>query len=177
MHILLGILAAAGALYFWLNRARDAAHATRELTDMATDVLGAARRFGFRRRADQHPVESIDDPRLAGAALATAFLEMGKFPTEEQKQTLLRSVQSTYGMDKAAADEALILGHWLVSECGTIDAAVSRLGKKLLRRGGQEALDPVLSMVKEFVGDAGLSEKQSDALQELARVFRRTGRG
>ncbi|MBM7069237.1 hypothetical protein [Actibacterium sp. 188UL27-1] len=176
MHILLGVLAAAGALYFWLSRARDAAHATRELTDMATDVLGAARRFGFRRRADQHPVESIDEERLAGSALAIAFLEMGKFPTEEQKQTLLRSVQSTYGMDKPAAEEAMILGHWLVSECGTIDAAVSRLAKKLLRLGGQDALNPVLEMVKGFTGDAGLSDKQTDAVQEVARIFRRTGR-
>ena len=42
--------------YFWIQRARTAADAARELTGVAQDVMAAARRFGFRRRHDMHPV-------------------------------------------------------------------------------------------------------------------------
>jgi hypothetical protein len=41
-----------------MNRARNAAHVASDVVDMAETVLGAARRFGFRRKADRHPVES-----------------------------------------------------------------------------------------------------------------------
>ncbi|MEL6522935.1 MAG: hypothetical protein AAFQ66_18335 [Pseudomonadota bacterium] len=174
MHILLGILAVAGGVFYWLHRARDAAEAVDVVTDMATDVLGAARRFGFRRRADQHPVESIEDESLAGAALTMAFAELGSMPTEEQKRMLQQGFADTYNLDNKAAEEAMILGHWLISECGTTDAAVTRLAKKLLRIGGQSAVDPVLELVKTVVGPSGLSERQRDALQEVARIFRRT---
>ena len=53
----LGFLAGA---YFWMIRARAAADAARDLTGVAQDVMAAARRFGFRRRLNTHPVESLE---------------------------------------------------------------------------------------------------------------------
>ena len=56
------------AAYSWANRARNAAHMTNDLAGMASDVLFAARRFGFGRKLNLHPAYSIDDPKLATAA-------------------------------------------------------------------------------------------------------------
>ncbi|QLQ20376.1 MAG: hypothetical protein HZT43_19915 [Exiguobacterium profundum] len=56
---LLGALAA--GYYFW-RRSRNAANIATELMDVASDVRLAARRFGFKRQADIHPVEAVEDP-------------------------------------------------------------------------------------------------------------------
>ena len=114
---LIGVVAAA---YFWANRARNAAHIGQDLVDVASDVLSAARRFGFRRRANVHPVESVDDTRLATGALGLAFLELGSLPTAEDHQTLIRSLQSHLGLSVNDADEMLVLGRWLINETDQI---------------------------------------------------------
>ena len=77
MPFLLALVAIAAGLYFWTLRARNAAEAARELGDMAADVMSAARRFGFRRRANIHPVDSIDDASVAMGALTVALAELG----------------------------------------------------------------------------------------------------
>ena len=48
MPFIMGLLAVALGGYFGMNRARNAAHMAGDPADMAQDVLGAARRFGFR---------------------------------------------------------------------------------------------------------------------------------
>ena len=103
---ILGLLAAA---VIWVNRARAAADATRELTGVAQDVMAAARRFGFRRRLNLHPVESLDDPDIAVAGAGIAFLELGGLPTAEQQDRLVVSLQSHLGQSREKAEEALIL--------------------------------------------------------------------
>ncbi|MDO5642443.1 MAG: hypothetical protein Q4G26_08690 [Paracoccus sp. (in: a-proteobacteria)] len=47
--------------------ARDA---TREIGNDIDDLANAPRRFGFRRRANAHPVEGVEDPALARSACA-----------------------------------------------------------------------------------------------------------
>ena len=77
MPFILGLLGLIAAAYFWANRARNAANMTNDLAGMASDVLSAARRFGFSRKLNLHPVESIDDPKLVTAACnPTSILPM-----------------------------------------------------------------------------------------------------
>ena len=63
MHVLAGLLALAIGIYFFFIRARNAAHIADEVADMAQTAVGAARRFGFRRRANvaESPGSSPDD--------------------------------------------------------------------------------------------------------------------
>ena len=77
MPFIIGLIGLTTAAYFWANRARNAANMTNDLAGMASDVLSAARRFGFSRKLNLHPVESIDDPKLATAACnPTSILPM-----------------------------------------------------------------------------------------------------
>jgi hypothetical protein len=41
MPFIMALLAIAAGGYFWMNRARNAAHVVQDLADMAGDVLGA----------------------------------------------------------------------------------------------------------------------------------------
>jgi len=170
--LLVAIIGIAATVYFFLNRARNAAHLAGDLVDVAKDVQLAARRFGFRRKTNVHPVENVEDSNLAIAALAIAFQELDGLPTREQRSKLTFQLQTQLHMDRDAAEEAIVLGRWLVSQCGGTDAAVSRLSRKVYRLSGAEALHPLMSIIKGCLPDSGLSQRQTEALDDLRTAFR-----
>lgn len=161
--------------YFWIQRARMAADATRELTGVAQDVMAAARRFGFRRRHDMHPVESLEDPDVAIAGSGVAFLELGGLPTAEQQDKLIVSLQSRLGSSRGKAEEALILGRWLVTESGGAQQGLERLTRRLYKMRGAQSFQPLMSVLKDIAAagrDDSVSARQREALAEIARLYR-----
>lgn len=167
----LGILA---TVVYFVMRARNAAHVAGELADMANDVRLAARRFGFRRKTNLHPVETIEDPKLAIGAIATAFLELDDLPTKEQRGALEGAMRQVFDLGQQGAQEVTVLGHWFVSECGGAEQAVTRLARKLFKLQGKEAFQPLLEVVNATVsaGSGGLNPAQKSALDEIKRAFR-----
>jgi hypothetical protein len=174
MPFILGLIALAGAAYIWIIRARNAAEITHEITGVASDVMAAARRFGFRRRLNTHPVDSLEDPDIAVASAALAFLEMSGLPTTEQQNAMIVSLQSTLTMSHDKAEEALILGRWLVTECHGPVPAFARLTKRLYKLKGTQSFDPLMAVLNDVAksGRTGLTEQQKDALAELTRLYR-----
>ncbi|MEL7257272.1 MAG: hypothetical protein AAFN80_05425 [Pseudomonadota bacterium] len=174
MHILVGLLGVAAAVYFFFIRARHAADVAHDVVEMASDVRSAARRFGFKRKTNIHPVETIEDPNLAIAAVATAFVEMDDLPTKEQRDALDQALRSQLGMDASTSQEATILGHWFVSECHGPETAVPRLSRKLFKLNGKESFEPLLNVINTAVsaGSGELNQNQRDALDEVRRAFR-----
>ena len=167
---ILGVLAAAA---FWILRARNVAHAATELADVANDVRLAARRFGFRRRSGQHPVEGIDDEKVAIATLGIAILELDHLPAREQQIALGRGLQRELGVNLDGAEELMVLGRWLMNECGGAEPAVARVARRLYKIGGGAAFAPLMGVVKDIAsaGD-GISDRQKQALDALKRAFR-----
>ena len=133
MRYVIGLIALIGAAYFWAQRVRGAAQIGQELSGMASDVLAAARRFGFRRRGAEHPVESLQDADVAIAGAAIAFLELGEMPNAEQQDNVLRSLQSRLNMPHDGAQEAMIPGRWLMAESGGAQPGFTRLVRKLAK--------------------------------------------
>lgn len=175
MPVLIALLGAAVALYFFVNRARSAATIATDVLDMANDVRLAARRFGFQRRVNIHPVESLEDPRVATAAAALAFLELDDLPTAEQRRRLVEALERGFAIGRAEAEEMQVLGRWLVAECGGAQPAVSRLARKLYKLRGQEGFEPLLGVVQEVLSEGhggSLSDRQRDALDDVRLAFR-----
>jgi hypothetical protein len=171
---LLGIVIGA---YIWIQRARMAAEATNELVGVAQDVMAAARRFGFRRKHNLHPVESLEDPDVAIAGAGLAFLELGGLPTAEQQDKLIVSLQSHLGQSKNKAEEALILGRWLIAESGGASQGLERLTRRLYKLRGRETFEPLMAVLKDVAAagrDATLATRQREALEEIAGLFRIT---
>lgn len=161
--------------YFWIQRARMAAEATQDLAGVAQDVMAAARRFGFRRRHNQHPVESLDDPDVAIAGAGVAFLELDGLPSTEQQDRLILSLQSRLGQSRDKAEEAAILGRWLVNESGGAQQGLERLTRRVHKLKGAESLEPLLSVLKDVASasrDGQISTRQREALEQIARLFR-----
>ncbi|MBV1866715.1 MAG: hypothetical protein KUG69_02240 [Marinosulfonomonas sp.] len=174
MPILLAVLGLLAGGYFWMNRARDAAGMVDEIADAAQNLLGAKRRFGFRRQANRHAVDCIDQPDLAACALAVAFLELGGMPTDEQKKTLLVGLQSGLGVPMNDADEMMVLGHWLVQECNGAQPAIERLAKRLNKLSGADGLAGTATAIQHYIKNSPgeISDRQSDALDDMKRIFR-----
>lgn len=173
MPILIGLLVVAGTAYLWMSRIRNAAEITRDLSDMAGNLSGAARRFGFKRRADRHPVDTLEDPIPALAGTALAFTEISGLPSTEQLTALTQALQGHLRLSRRDAEEALILGRWLMNQCGGASAGVSRLSRRLYK------LDPgsfttLMAVINETAqaGSATLSPLQQDTLGDIARLFR-----
>lgn len=174
MPFILGLLGLIAAAYFWANRARNAAHMTNELAGMASDVLSAARRFGFSRKLNQHPVEAVDDPNLAISGLGLAFLELDGLPTAEQHAALTRSLQSHLDLSHDKAQEGLILARWLLAESNGAAPGFTRLLRRLYKLQGRDALTSLMAVLNDTAksGNTGLSLHQKDALEEVTQTFR-----
>lgn len=175
MPYLIALMGLVIGAYFWIQRARMAAEATQDLAGMAQDVMAAARRFGFRRRHDMHPVESLDDPDVAIAGASVAFLELGGLPSTEQQDKLILSLQSHLGQNQDKAEEAAILGRWLVNECGGAQQGLERLTRRLHKMKGAETFQPLMAVLRDVAAssrDGQVSNRQREALEEIARLFR-----
>jgi hypothetical protein len=161
--------------YFWIQRARMAAEAAQDLAGVAQDVMAAAKRFGFRRKLNLHPVESLEDPDVAIAGAGVAFLELGGLPSAEQQDKLLISLQSHLGQSQDKAEEAAILGRWLVGESGGAQQGLERLTRRLHKLRGAASFHPLMSVLKDVAAagrDGAVSTRQREALEEIARLFR-----
>ncbi|AZQ66852.1 hypothetical protein EF888_06690 [Silicimonas algicola] len=171
MHIIAAVLALLAGVYIFVNRARNAAEMTHELMGVADDVRAAARRLGFRRNKAQHPVEAIEDPNTAAVTVATAFMELHGLPTEERRQALVRSIQSELEVGLPEAEELMILGRWLMTQCNGPEPAITRASRQLCKLTKGD-MGPLLEMLKAVSADP-LTEKQREAIEEIRRIFRK----
>lgn len=172
MPFLIALAGIAAAIVWYIIRARNAAEAAGDLVDMANDVRLAARRFGFRRRSAGHPVEDIEDANLAIAAAAIAFQELDGLPTQEDRDLLTLQLRKVLRMQAETAEEAVVIGRWLVAQCGTADAALARLTRKLYKLDGTASLEPLMDVIKGSLPNGLLSVRQRDALETVTRTYK-----
>lgn len=169
------LIALAGIIvtaYIWANRASNARNVVSDVADMANDVRLAARRFGFRRQAQVHPVESIEDPRLAMAAIATSFIELDDLPTAEQRQLLIVQLRSELRADAQEAEEMEVLGRWFMNECGGAEPAIARLSRKLFKLDGSNPHKSMNKILTACVGKEEFTRRQQEAMDDIARALR-----
>ena len=170
MPFLIALAGAAVAFYLLVIRARNAAEITHELLNVADDVKAAARRLGFRQLKAEHPVESIEDPNVAAATLAVAFMELDDLPTEAQRGALVRALQSECEVDLKEAEELVVLGRWLMGECQGPAPAISRAARKLYKLTGGK-VGPLFTILNAVSGGEP-TDKQRDALGDIKTAFR-----
>ncbi|WP_299872939.1 hypothetical protein [uncultured Sulfitobacter sp.] len=171
MPIVIAILTAlAGAVWWWVRQnPREAIHTAQ---DVATTLKNAPRRLAFRRQTNAHPVEGIDDPRIAICAIAQSFLELDTLPTIEQRDRLHMLLRSKLRCTEAEAEEMEVLGRWLVTQCNGAREAVPRLGRRLRKIDDGSAWDRMQDVLASLVGD-DLSPAQVDAVDDLRIAFKR----
>ena len=173
MPFILGALALLTAAYVWYSRMKGAADMAGDLMGVAGDVRSAARRFGYKLRKREHPVDGIENAVVAAAGIAEAFVSLDDLPTKGQRLAILQGLQKNYRIDLGEAEEAAILGRWLVAQCQGPDPAISRIVKKLKRLDGTAAVEPLMGVLNMAASaDSGsIGPRQREALEEMARRF------
>ncbi|MEO0401928.1 MAG: hypothetical protein AAF214_06095 [Pseudomonadota bacterium] len=171
MPILIAVLAAVGGAIWWYVRAnpREAIHTAQ---DLATTAINAPRRLAFRRQTNAHPVEGIDDPRIAICAIAQSFIELDTLPTIEQRNRVNVLLRSRLRCSEEEAEEMAVLGRWLVTQCNTAREAIPRLGRRLHKIDDGTGWDTVQDILSALV-EGDLSAAQVDAIDDLRIAFKR----
>lgn len=163
------LTAVAGAIWFWVRR--NPREAIDVAADAATTLKNAPRRLAFRKQTTAHPVEGIDDPRIAICALGQAFIELDSLPTAEQRQRLHDTVVSTLNCTPQEAEEMEILGRWLLTQCNGAESAVPRLARRLYKIDGSSSYTIVQTILSNVL-QGELSSKQVSAIDDIKSSLR-----
>ncbi len=174
MPLLLTILGAITAIGVWVWRARNAADTAHEILDVANDIRAAARRFGFRRNHNRHPVEDIEDPNIAIAGIVVSFLELDDYPTQEEKDAMIRGLQSELGLNVKDAAEIAVLGRWMMTQCNGAQEGIDRMARKLYKLDKAGSFTPLMSILKTILNEAEgpMNSKQHSALEDIQTAFK-----
>jgi len=172
LHILLAALGILAAAAFWIYRARRIADNTRVVLDTAQDVKAAARRFGFRTRANQHPVDGVDDPRVSGAALLVLVAETDGGISRAEQDAILEELQSIFGMSAADAEDLFLFAKWLASRSTNPDDMIRRLIKRTVNLGGRDVLPDMIHMVRAVgMADTGtMTDDTTHIIEKLKQL-------
>lgn len=171
MPILILILGAVGGAIWWWVRSNPR-EALDVAQDAATTLKNAPRRLAFRRQTNAHPVEGIDDARIAVCAIAQAFIELDDLPTQEQRKRLHVLLRSKLRCDEAELDEMEVLGRWLHTQCNGPKPAITRLARRLKKIDGDASWDLLRDVLMGLV-EGELSSGQTDAIEDLRVAFRK----
>ncbi len=174
MPFFLGLLAFVAGIAVWIYRARAAAEVTHEILDAASDVMAAARRFGFRRRNNRHPADDIEDPKIAVGGIGVAFLELEGMPTAEGKKHLQIALAKHTRVSTKDAEELMVLGHWLMGQCNGPQPAIERLSRTLQKTTQAQHFETVMAVLQDVAAanPNGLSNRQREALPDIQRAFK-----
>lgn len=169
MPFLLAILAAIGGAIFWWARSNP-----RDALGVADDVVTAARnaprKLAFRRQTKEHPVEGIDDPRIAIAMVGRAYIALDDLPTREAHRRLHDMARILWKLDDDAADEVLSLADWLVDQCQGAAPAVSRGARRLYKIDGAASWGEVERLLGAL-DEGAPTERQQDAVADVRQAL------
>ena len=167
--IILILSAVGGAVWWWVRSNPDkAVYAAQDAVAVARN---APRKLAFRKQMNAHPVEGIDDARIAICALAQAFVELDDLPTKDQRDRLHLLVRTKLRASEEEAEEMEVLGRWLIGQCNSAEAAVTRLSRRLKIIDGTDSWDLLQEVLMDLV-NGDLSEAQVSAIDDMKRALR-----
>jgi len=169
LHILLAILAVLAGAAFWMYRVRQAADTTRVALDAAHDVKAAARRFGFQTRANQHPSEGVDDPRVSAAALLVLTAELDGGISQAEHGAILDQLQTVFQVSENEAEDLYLFSKWLANQSSNPDDMIRRLIKRTVHLGGRDTIPDLVEMVT-VVGKADTGTLTDDTIHIVEKL-------
>lgn len=174
MPVLIAIAGLLVAGLIWYNRLKQAGHVAGELKDAANDVRLAARRFGFKRRSNVHPVDALDDARLAAAGIVAATVQMDGMWDQSMWDAMVQQAQSVFEIDMQEAEGITTFARWIADQNNNPHEAVRRMSRRLKKLGGAEALAGTVEMITAVCrrGGRNLSQDAKDAIATVERVMK-----
>lgn len=170
MHIVAGLVAVISAIAFFIIRAGMVASAGRELGDVATTALGAARRARFRRKATRSPLTQLEDPREGVVALMVAIAKTEGDITEKQMAIMSKIV--TERLEFEDPHEIIAHARWLTTDVTEPGLVVQRVSKYLVSACTPEQKSDIMEILNEVANiTAAATPLQIQAIQKLGHKF------
>jgi len=173
MPILLGLLAVLGVVGMILWRLNQASGAARELAEAAGEVQGFFRRRSWRKKLANDPLQLVDDPRSAAAAIMTALAQADGAITDAEQAIIVREMTEKFGAGASAAEELLAHARWVVRDVVEVDTCFRRLLPVIEKACGpreKEQLIEMLEAVAAVNGQPASAERL--ALDRIKRILR-----
>ena len=131
MHILLALLSALGVLLFILYRISQAANAARDIADATGDARSPLRRWSWRRRFGANPLDGLQDPREAAAAMLAAVASADGGMSEKEMLAIKDEMTRHFEATQEQAEELLAHGRFLVRDRNDLSEIFRRLAPLL----------------------------------------------
>ena len=129
---ILGIIGTAiGVVLALMWRLNSAATAVRGLADTAEDARGFWRRWMWRSRLANDPLQLIKDPREAASAMMAAVAEADGAMTEREQAAMLAEMRGHFETTETHVQELLARGRWAVRDVRDLDRCLARLNRQL----------------------------------------------
>lgn len=125
-----------------------------EIAGATDEVQVAAFRVDYRCKAGVHPVDTIEDPRIAGAAILIALAEVEGRTDPLEQQSILREARRLFATDAEETDAIVAVAAWIVAQCGGAQGAMGRLPHRL-RALAQDKTSPELQRLADMVTEQG----------------------
>jgi uncharacterized tellurite resistance protein B-like protein len=173
MGILLGLLAVLGAVGMILWRLNQASGAARELAETAGEVQGFFRRRKWQKKFAGDPLQLIDDPRAAAAAIMAALAQADGAISEAEQAVIVKQMCEKFGAKAPAAEELLAHARWAVRDIVEVDSCVRRLLPVIERTCGPQEREQLIEMLEAVAaanGQPAASERL--AVERIKRVLR-----
>lgn len=156
---------------YWLWRTSASRVVVRRGSERDVDALAALRRVGYRHASGRHPVDGVDDPRLAAAAMMAAIAQLDGALSQAQMNALRVECRAAFRVDQRQADDIAVAGRWLSEQSADHDDAMRRLATIVRERAGAEAHGDLLRMLERVasVASGAPSEKQAEAIALVRR--------
>lgn len=174
MPFVIAAITILGGAYIWYLRAQNARNAIETLAGAPNEVRLAARRYGFRRKANIHPADAVDDPKLAAAAIVAAILQMDGPWSTQTATRLTDAIARTFRVAAHEATEIGVFAKWLSEQSGTHAEMVRRLAKRLNAIASADDRIALGELIHATTADAegNLSDGALEALGTINRVMR-----
>jgi len=173
MHIILGILGILGGLAFWWWRLKMLTEATSEITDAAGRAVGKYKRYKFRKKVEDSPLEAVDDRVAAAVVMMYAFAQDAGPDSPNFENAIRHEVTASMGLKDPT--EVMVFAKWVaghVVDPNNVSLRYSKLWNGALTP--QERSD-FLSMVERVAAAAGSVSASQEAV--LAKLGERLALG
>jgi hypothetical protein len=128
MHIIIGFVAIVGGVAFWWWRIKMVSEAANEIGDVAGRAWGKYKRYKFRKKVEDSPLEAVDDPVAAAVIMMLAIAKEAGPVTDEVEAGVRREIISA--MKIADPTELLVFSKWVaghVQDANNVSLRYSKL--------------------------------------------------
>jgi uncharacterized tellurite resistance protein B-like protein len=168
MHILAALVAVLGVLAIVLWRMSQAANAARDIAGAAEEAHSFWRRLMLRRKAGKHPLDSIQDPREAAAAMMVAIAQWDGALTEREEAAIREEMQAHFEVGEPEAGELVARGRWLAEDVGDLGTFLKRASHPVQARCTAAEKRDLIEMLTRVADVGGRPDELIE--QEITRL-------